>query len=420
MAARQAGALLIGSGIYEDRERSGGAGGKATSRKAGIRPSRTKNGDLIPPDAWALGDLQNMRELLQRSGVAEVEAFNYKEQYSDNTYALGKTDVLEKIREFFNQEDVTNFVLYYTGHGDGEGSWLFPVTRAVVSTPHNSLASTLAEVERAPPRSREDSDAAAVVVEAEVYGETGDTGGHVTQNQGQTDATLEAKYEAEVVVHHDGSLDNQIEGASIKSSVSTSEISDYTIIQEPPPPPSKKFNDFVSYEDVVKEWRQRQNGHSDQHLVMILDCCHSGKWVQMMNEEREVWERQREDKRRGGHQEEGGEGGPVDAQDQGEVFGRAAEETHWDISIQAACHPSETSMVSQTQLSSVFTKAFVAAQSRRDFEKLVLTALDHLFVLNVVSIASGSTFTPLSSKWCAPIRGLQFFDSFDEMHLRTV
>jgi hypothetical protein len=78
-------------------------------------------------------------------------------------------------------------------------------------------------------------------------------------------------------------------------------------------------------------------------------------------------------------------------------------------------------MIAKSQLCSTFTESFIDAQRRTPFEKLVLTAIDHLFVLNIVSLAcypQRNSFTPMSSS-TPPFAGIRFFDSFDEMHLKT-
>ena len=151
-----------------------------------------------------------------------------------------------------------------------------------------------------------------------------------------------------------------------------------------------ELNDLVTYEDVVGLWEESISGQKVRCLMMILDSCHSGRWVQKVN-------------------------GEVDD----EVCMQSTRRDH--VCIQASCGPSELTAVAANQLSSVFTRAFVAAQNRSLFEKLVLTLLDHLFVLNLVSIARSPrrhSFSPVSSK-CAPFGGIQFFDSFDDMHLNT-
>ena len=119
-------ALLIGSGIcYRDS--------KGTVKKDGIRRTLNKDGEPVPEGIWAEGDLDSMERLLNSKGVRgdDVSRFNYHERdEATNIWAGGGLEVLRKIDEFFQREDRTHFVLYYTGHGFiTDGSWVFPVTR---------------------------------------------------------------------------------------------------------------------------------------------------------------------------------------------------------------------------------------------------------------------------------------------------
>ena len=92
-----------------------------------------------------------------------------------------------------------------------------------------------------------------------------------------------------------------------------------------------------------------------------------------------------------------------------------------DICIQAACRPAEESLIARNQLSSLFTRSFIAAQSKTTFEKLCISFFDHIFVFNFPSLLCSSLrrpFTPLRSHQ-PPFAGVKFFDSFDDMHLQT-
>jgi hypothetical protein len=401
--AENTSALLIGSGVFQLRKPNGGSG-KPASKKGGIRQAYTKDGDQIPPGTWAIGDLDNMKDFIAKRGVDVFKSFNYTEKREDKSYALGKSDVLQTISDFFEQ-DKTYFILYYTGHGDGDGSWCFPVTKAVSGSQnlHTHDAATLTETaEPATGTSPEEAALRATVrtTSAEVHGngEGAETGsrdgdgdalasdGGVEEDESITKTSQEGSQPSRV---------DEIESVSGQSNASIATLlTQYSIIEQPPP--TEELNDFLTFEDVVEVWNEKKQGKGERYLMMILDCCHAGRWVQKIN---------------GETLEEEGE----NEQPASKFSNRR------DICIQAACRPSETSMVADSQLGSVFTKAFVAAQSKSVFEKFILTVIDHFLVLNVVSIASSPVrrrFTPLSSEY-APFGDFKFFDSFDEMHLKS-
>ena len=39
---------------------------------------------------------------------------------------------------------------------------------------------------------------------------------------------------------------------------------------------------LLGYEDIIGPWRNRTNKDKCKHLLIILDCCYSGKWVKML------------------------------------------------------------------------------------------------------------------------------------------
>ena len=127
--------------------------------------------------------------------------------------------------------------------------------------------------------------------------------------------------------------------------------------------------------------------------MLILDCCHAGKWVEMVN-------------------------ALTIETAQGRVKRR-------DICVQAACRPVKNSMVASNQQSSVFTRAFIAAQSKSPLEKLVLSAIDHALVLSIVSIACSPIrhpFTPISSD-LAPqpaLYGMYFYTTSAARRIATL
>ena len=428
-------ALLIGSAIFEPRPSSdGGARGtgrsgvKRAEKKRGIRRIRGKDGKPVPAYMWAKGDLANMHELLTRKNIDVYDAqgeeeetqhsdgvqsdkddekvpkkvlwFNYKENRKGGTYALGKSDVLQNIEKFFDQKDKTLFVLYYTGHGDKDGSWVFPVTKTVNSSGASHRES---QGEEEVTTSRHDvsavqqpEGAGPTLVETTV--EIHEDNGSQPPDDGNTNS--QDPKEIQTQREESFSSQNQLSGesADIEPSRTRSNTSSYVAslqaqCMQEQPSPSRKCNDYVTFEDVVNLWdgKKEEREDGDQcRLLMILDCCHAGRWVQKVNGERNAWEEEAKvpefAKRR-------------------------------DICIQAACRPSETSSVSENQHGSVFTKAFVAAQSKGLPEKCILTFLDHFFVLNIVSFALSplkDQFTPLSSIH-ASFGDFRFFDSFDDM-----
>ena len=310
-------ALLIGSG--ECNQDDGGKLIKRVVRKSGIRRV-LKNNQEVPRGLWAKNDLDNMECLLQNKRVDVVKKFNYREQHEDHTFALGRDDVIEELYLFFRQRDRTRFILYYSGHGDPDGSWCFP---------RSFLEVHAAEGVR--PRVRS--------------GGAGE--------------------------------------------------------QQPPPPPIEKTNDFITFEDVIEIWDEikEELGQPERYLMMIIDCCFSGEWVQKVN----------------GVSDEIVKENP-------ELETRAKK----DISIQASCLPFEKSNVADSQECSVFTKNFVAAQSKSLLEKCILSTIDHALVINLVAIVtdpfrgsvSENRHTPMSS-YRAPFDGFKFFDSFDDMYMGT-
>ena len=385
-------ALLIGSWKCETyRPVRGERGGEhVITKKRGIRKVFAKYGAWFPPDAWVEGDLENMKRLMQRKDIDVFDVYDYRERNKDGVYSLGKKDVLDKIRQFFEQENKTDFILYFTGHGDREGSWVIPVTTAVP----RKQRSTEKDGSLRPRSNPEATSPQSMLVEVEVHSDPG---------KSPTSQEKPAPCQNEGIKH-------------IMTPPASPEMFPSEPGEKPPvkleylyqralrerPQPTKEWNDLVKYEEVVKLWDESRAGKSGRHLMMILECCHSGRWVQKVDGEFEI------------------EQNDIDEESVSVDIRRKSEERH-DICIQAACGPSESTAVSSNQLSSVFTRAFVAAQSRLDFEKFVLTLLDHLFVLNLVSIASsprGHQFSPMHSK-AAPFAGIKFFDSFDEMHLNT-
>ena len=177
--------------------------------------------------------------------------------------------------------------------------------------------------------------------------------------------------------------------------------------------------------------------------MMILDCCHSGRWVQMADgkcrrspTEVSADHETAENSSFGGSSAGASNSVSTAAEGiEGEITVRQADnvneeddedgpeyyEKREDICIQSACRPIEESMIANNQQSSFFTRVFVAAQSKTTFEKLCITFFDHLFVFNFPSLLCSPflhPFTPMKSGE-PPFAGIKFFDSFDDMHLVT-
>ena len=126
-------ALLVGSYKFEKARPVRGVreGFKAASRlrrKGGKKKAYSKAGE-VPPEAFVQGDLQNMERYIKKKGIHWYWTMDYREHNSDTgDYAGGKEDILNLVRDFFAQDDRKEFILYFTGHGDVDGSWCIPVT----------------------------------------------------------------------------------------------------------------------------------------------------------------------------------------------------------------------------------------------------------------------------------------------------
>ena len=399
-------ALLIGSckcDVFRPIHDGDESENKKVDKKSGIRKTFTKRGHPIPRDAWVYGDLENMENLIARKNIDLFQTLDYYERDSSGRYSLGKRDVLRMIREFFKQDDKTHFILYFTGNGDQEGSWVFPLTTRFVKNAHKretvrgSAVVTAAdgcEGENDTGRFHEESQCASSEAEHSFIGTP--TPQPTPQPEGE-----KSKLEVQST---DPARVTSTQAVSAESGTKTLvSVYDITRARLERPDPVRESNDLVKYEDVIELWDEYIKEGRQRHLMMILDCCHSGRWVQKVNSECQ--------------QEE-----TNTSQAHAEMYhGKTMFKRRRDICIQASCRPAERCSIAENQLSSVFTRAFVAAQNRSTFEKFILSLLDHLFVLNIISITCSShelTFTPISSK-CAPFAGIKFFNSFDDMYLQT-
>ena len=357
-------ALLIGS--WEGHRTRDGD--KRIDMKGGIKRSLSKSDDNLR-GKWARGYLNNMESFLGRKGY-DVHKLNYVE-YKENsgTDAEGKDDILPTINRFFKQKNKTYFVLYFTGHGAVEdGSWYFAVTRPMPMKTADDHAATGTDMLR----TASTSSSATTASEPKIvtfHDESGDDEPAHEQSADHSDLGVGVS-----------KVDSTIQPAAAlrESQTRNTDVKDR----------KKKMNDFVSFEEVLKIWDKNKKGR-ERYLMMILDCCHAGKWVEMVN-------------------------ALTIETAQGHVKRR-------DICVQAACRPVESSMVASNQCSSVFTRDFIAAQSKSSFEKVLLSAIDHLLVLSVVSIACSPIqrpFTPISTD-LAPFGGIKFFDSFDFENMKV-
>ena len=368
-------ALLIGSGIcYRDS--------KGTVKKGGIRRTLNKvDGQPVPEGIWAEGDLDSMERLLNSKGVRgdDVSQFNYHERDEEtNIWAEGRLEVLRRIGELFKREDRTCFILYFTGHGHEDGSWAFPVTRlasARAHSPERSADDPHEDHEWS--GSEEDLTTTKVVVEA-VIEEDANKGQHGAEGSDRLYRSTPAE-DADNSEGEDTVKQKPAGETAMTSSMAEkrSIVSEFSLLGNNLQPPSVQENEFVKFEDVIRLWDEVKEGKGDRYLMMIIDCCYAGKWVEMINNR-----------------------------------------NRRDICIQAACRSLQICKVAKDQLSSVFTRAFVGAQNLSLLKKVALSALDHAFVLNIVSMARPDDFSPVSSHY-APFCDINFFDSFDDMYLKT-
>ena len=380
-------ALLIGSGKCHR-----GPGKVKVSMKGGIKRSRIKNQDQ--EGAWAETDLSKMQDLLESKRVAgdDITKINYKER-NGKKFANGKNEIITRIEQLF-EKDGKYYILYYTGHGDPNGAWVFPVTRIDTdgggpaddqTSPHtqqgsfenesgNDLVTSTpgsiahVEVHESIEITESDSQVSATVAATE-YGIEGNrqTFSQDTRRSSLPQDTSEKS-------------DNQVKHKPEENKAGSRTDS---VSSEHNMPDTKEDNEFIEFKDIIELWKnaRKKQGRKDCFLMIISDCCHAGKWVQEL--------------------------------DSGEHKNRS------DICIQAACHSSEICKISKDQQSSEFTRYFVEAHSLSFAKKVFLAVLDHAFVLNIVSIVrSKSEYSPISSRY-APFGQIEFYDSFDEMYLSS-
>ena len=371
---------------------------KGVIEKAGIRTILKRDGRPQAKDMWVNVDLDNMEHLMESKEIDIFQKFNYREQKDDYSFSLGKVEIISKITRFFSEEGRTKFVLYYSGHGDENGSWCFPRSFLPSQNGNSTRTSTPA------------SDAAATTVpesnevSVEVHQAAVDDDEEATPDEIQRAAASNESIVSVEVVHQAAGDDDEVEGGSteatpdeIPRAAATSpylnESLEYLEAKRQQPPPTPKTNDLLTFEDVIKIWDEKRQGQPKRYLMIILDCCFSGRWIEKLKRER-------------------------DAEDDSKIRG--------DICIQAACQPFEKSNVADSQEGSVFTKYFVAAQSQTLFKKLFLSLIDHFMVLQFVTIANDpfrgslnyNRHIPMCTQ-CAPFAGIQFFDTFEDMYLTT-
>ena len=400
MAARNTSALLLGSYKYEKREPRDGKNAKRVDKKGGIK--RVHKGKLVDADAWTKRDLDCMEQFMTVKDIHVFDTLNYLEQDKDDNYREGRKEILEKIARFFLQGDKTHFVLYFTGHGADDGSWCFPVsTRKDITSRSSTRASeeSQEQVYDLPQTTHAESNSSTATtheVLAEVHDDA-DGSDSVPKSKMSTEGASNVPPPPHSSTDVQPAVPPDVR-ARADSLISL--LAQYNNIDEKPAP-TKRWNDFVTYDDVIQAWDETKQG-KDRFLMMILDCCHSGRWVNRVNGiDDGIYNNQQD--------------GAADATEQPRFKKRH------DVCIQAACRPTEECRVADDQLSSIFTTKFVDAQKRSPYAKMLLTVLDHLPVINAVSIANSPIlhpFTPISSD-CTPFDGFTFFDSFDDMHLKT-
>ena len=347
-----------------------GEGGKRVSRKvdkkSGIKRVKKKNGEDVPPEEWVKGDLRNMENyFVKKRGFDLFDTMDYREIKQDGEYSDGKAEVLRSVGEFFAQDDTSEFILYFSGHGDENGSWSFAVT-------------TLKERNGSEPTGAEPTATGSAKP-----GSTADGASYYAR--GTEEDVTEAS-----------------QTPPPRRKDTSSQTTNDALAKRLRPPPTKQWYDVVTYDDIVRVWDENKKGRQ-RCLMMILDCCHAGMWVQKVNGEPKPQSQVSADVSVGGEA----------------TAGPGTNVKRLDICIQAACRPVEESKVAKNQLYSVFTREFIAAQTRPNFEKFILSLLDHGLVLNWVSTACFKTsFTPICSEF-APFGGIKFFNSFDDMNAQT-
>ena len=182
----------------------------------------------------------------------------------------------------------------------------------------------------------------------------------------------------ETDIEHISTADSDREKANDRTD-RTRGYSDFEILTtEEKLPKATRKNDFITFEEILDIWKEKKRDRGDRYLMIILDCCYAGKWVEKIDSD------EHRDRR--------------------------------DICIQAACRSIEICKVTRDQQSSVFTRDFVAAHRLSIPQKIALSVLDHAFVLNIASMLTSDTFSPVSSQY-APFGEIKFFDSYDDMYL---
>ena len=396
-------ALLVGSGkCYRDE--------KGTVKKGGIKLSRNKRD--VPDGVWAQRDLDNMDRFLKSKGADCVDSFNYEDLVGTD-FANGKRDIIERIEKHFEKE-AKYFILYYTGHGDHDGSWVFPVIRKVQSPVEDPDSIT-----RQGTRGEGHRGSAAAVLDQPIQVDV-EVHVHIENNSTEQDSWSAERIEESLVhaseqkdklsevevedyteqpaaegsgegntvkpkpshvetdIEHISTADSDREKANDRTD-RTRGYSDFEILttEEKLPKATRKC-DFITFEEILDIWKEKKRDRGDRYLMIILDCCYAGKWVEKIDSD---------------------------------------EHRDWrDICIQAVCRSIEICKVTRDQQSSVFTRDFVAAHRLSIPQKIALSVLDHAFVLNIASMLTSDTFSPVSSQY-APFGEIKKFDSYDDMYL---
>ena len=234
-------ALLIGSATCnKDNE---GKLIKGVIEKVGIS-TILKDGQQ---DMWVNVDLNNMEHLMGNKEIDVYQKFNYREQKDDYSFALGKVEITAKMTRFFSQEGRTRFVLYYSGHGDENGSWCFP--RGKATTLQNGNTSTLASDTAAP-------EGHARIVSVEIHQPAGDDD---EDGDGQTGDEGDGAYSRtppDSVDAQGGSTGAKLDGIVPAAATSPylNESLESLEAKREQPPPIIKTNDLLTFEEVINIW----------------------------------------------------------------------------------------------------------------------------------------------------------------------
>ena len=316
MASAPAGtcALLIGSYKFKRnrptipgrKQGDGNTDSRARVReKSGIKRATWKVGDddeeeEVPQYAWVEGDLDKVEGCLREKLNIEEDDLNkldYREEKENGDFADGREEVLERIDEFFDRDDKTHFILYFTGHANKHGSWSF-ARKTEPPTGGAGVGDEAARV-RGSSESRLESTSTGsgsrnesrttLEVAAEVYVESGGAQPPVVTDGGAgPDPSLgELSTGNAGPPHTDPSLGKPSSpptdpslGEPSSPPTDPSSLEAQTARAERPRRDKKnKFTDLVRYIDVMEKWERHKVNRPPRKLVLVVDSCYAGQWV---------------------------------------------------------------------------------------------------------------------------------------------